>query len=166
MCTPYQSAFPDGYCKEILGYLPVYGENQLELFENEMKMLRFRVAKKFIENSRANSTQGGGDDSLFIRQSCLDMVDKVYCHHYFKRCYISSKPPLVCREACEELFFKVCDREFKIVERFMHSREGTDYPYYFDMINCTTLPFRNESSNCYYPDKIRGQWWHRDSKGL
>ncbi|XP_078365666.1 uncharacterized protein LOC144649949 isoform X2 [Oculina patagonica] len=152
VCIPYQSAFSNGYCKDIIGYLPVYGTDFMELQNNEDNMLRFRVAKGFVEQALKNSTE---EDGFVVRQSCLDMVDDVYCHHYFKRCYISSRPPLICREACEQLYYHVCDREFKMVEDFMKSREGIDYPYYFDIINCTTLPFRNESSNCYYPDKIR-----------
>lgn len=124
-------------------------------------MLRYQVAKNFVEQSREKDGEVIiNDNSYVVRQSCLDMVDDVYCHHYFKRCYISSRPPLICRETCEELFFKVCDREYKIVKEFMNStqREAVRYPYFFDIIDCTTLPFRNESSNCYYPDKIRGQW--------
>lgn len=27
--------------------------------------------------------------------------------------------------------------------------------YYWEIINCTTLPYRNETSNCYYPDVIQ-----------
>ena len=168
LCLPYQAKFPDGYCKEILGYQQIYGTNSYELEENEMKMLRYQMAKSFIEQSRGeNGEVIIEDNSYVVRQSCLDMVDDVYCHHYFKRCYISSRSPLICRETCEQLYFKVCDREFKIVEDFtnstrLHSR--LNYPYFFDIIDCTTLPFRNESSNCYYPDKIRGQWRELVSK--
>ena len=150
---PYQTAFPDGYCKDIIGYLPVYGSNQFELQLNEIRMQRYQVAKKLLEQTRGYPAEDG---AFVVRQSCLDMVDDVYCHHYFKRCYISSSPPPICRETCEELFFNVCDREYKMVENFTNSKGGLDFPYYFDIINCTTLPFRNESSNCYYPDKIRG----------
>ena len=162
LCLPYQSKFPDGYCKSILGYQPIYGTDLYELEENEMNMLRYQIAKNFVESSREkNGEVVINDNSYVVRQSCLDMVDDVYCHHYFKRCYISSRPPPVCREACEQLFFKVCDREFKIVEDFMNSTQrhyALNYPYFFDIIDCKALPFRNESSNCYYPNHIRGQW--------
>ena len=162
LCFPYQVIFPDGYCKHILGYQPIYGRDSYELEENEMKMLRYQIAKNFLESSRGKNGKGViNDDSYVVRQSCLDMVDDVYCHHYFKRCYISSRPPSICREACEKLRFKVCDREFGIVEDFTESRQNhsrLNYPYFFDIIDCTTLPFRNESSDCYYPDQIRGQW--------
>ena len=161
LCLPYQAKFPDGYCKGILGYQPIYGTDSYELEENERKMLRYQIAKSFVEQSRGkNGEVDFEDNSYVLRQSCMDMVDDVYCHHYFKRCYISSRPPLICRETCEQLFFKVCDREFKIVEDFMNSTQlhsRLNYPYFFDIIDCTTLPFQNESSNCYYPDKIRGQ---------
>ena len=162
MCTPYQLAFPNGYCKNIIGYKQVYGTDRNELQHNEVKMLRYHVAKTFLERSRRNSTKEGrktvlNDNSFVVRQSCLEMVDDVYCHHYFKRCYISSEPQLLCREACENLFSKVCDREFKMVVDFTQSTQGFYLRYYFDIIDCTTLPFQNESPNCYYPDKIRGQ---------
>ena len=152
VCLPYQALFRTGYhgyCEDIIGYLPVYGSNKNELYENEMKMYRYRAMKTFLEQTRQNST----DNSYVVRQSCLDMVDYVYCHHYFKRCYISSSPQFVCREACDNLYYKACDREFKMVMDFLNSQG----PYPFDIINCTTLSFRNESSNCYYPDEIRGQ---------
>lgn len=162
LCLPYQVIFPDGYCKHILGYQPIYGTDSNELQENEMKMLRYQIAKNFVESSRGKNGKGViNDDSYVVRQSCLNMVDDVYCHHYFKRCYISSRPPSICRETCEKLFFKVCDREFGIVEDFTNSRQNhsrLNYPYFFDIINCTALPFRNESSDCYYPDQIRGKW--------
>ena len=139
VCTPYQAVFPNGYCKDIIGYLPVYGTNQKDMVLNEMKMVRYREAINLLIKN----------NTLDARQSCLEMVDDVYCHHYFKRCYISSRPPLICREACEELFSKACDREYKKVQNL---------GYNFDIIDCTTLPSRNGSSHCYYPDKIRGQW--------
>ncbi|KAL9976277.1 hypothetical protein ACROYT_G013560 [Oculina patagonica] len=160
VCTPYQATFPNGYCKGVIGYQRVYGTNQNELQHSERKMLRYHVAKSFLVQSRRNSTEQGrkivlNHNSFVVRQSCLDMVDDVYCHHYFKRCYISSRPPPICREACEDLFFKVCDREFKMVVDFTKSTEAYYLRYYFELINCTTLPFQNDSSDCYYPDKIR-----------
>ena len=151
VCTPYQVAFPNGYCKNIIGYQPIYGTNQPELQHNEDRMTHFN---NFLESSGWNSTKEGilikvKDKSFIVRQSCLDMVDDVYCHHYFKRCYMSSKPPLICRETCEELFSNVCYWEYKVV-KFINSKS-------WDIINCTTLPFRNASPSCFYPDKIRGQ---------
>ena len=92
---------------------------------------------------------------FWVRQSCLEEVDDLYCHHYFKRCYFSFSPQPVCREACEELTFKRCDREFKTVTAY--NQLIRESPFYWDIIDCTIMPFRNESSNCYYPDKIRGQ---------
>lgn len=155
MCTPYQGINPDGYCKDIIGYLPVYGD-ELELLINEILLLLYQKVKedymdynnKTPPNSLLNLTVVP-DSSSFVRQSCLDMVDDVYCHHYFKRCYNFTRHQDVCRETCEELAFKVCDREYKLIASLPS--------FVLDIINCTTLPFRNESTNCYYPDKIRGQ---------
>ena len=150
-----------GYCKNILGNLPVHGRDILELGENEMKLRRYQMAKDFALQSRGNTTNGQTkifDGSFTVRQSCMDAVDDIYCHHYFKRCYVSSEPQKICRETCEELFFKLCDREYKMVLKFNLMAIIRRYPFSWDIINCTTLPFRNESSNCYYPDRIRGQY--------
>lgn len=124
-------------------------------------MNQFQIAKNFVLRTR-NSTgnikyQKSIDNSFNVRQSCLDMVDDVYCHHYFKRFYIDTNPQFVCREACTKMFYHDCDREYKIVLKFTEERQNTLYPFYFDIINCTRLPSRNESSQCYTPDKIRGK---------
>lgn len=148
-CSPYQDKFPDGYCKDIIGYLPVYGNYQ-DLNKSENEMRRFQTVKNLVLQTRPQPWQRG---IPFVRQSCLDMVDDVYCHHYFKRCYISSRLQVVCRETCEELLFKFCDREYKNLQDFARMVPS----FFMDVINCSTLPFRNKSPNCYYPDKIRGQ---------
>ena len=118
------------------------------------------MAKESIVRSRQISINGQGkvpDSSFEVRQSCLEKVDDIYCHYYFKRCYIDSRPQRLCREACEELIFKLCEREFKFVLDFNKARRKINFPLFWEIINCTTLPFRNsKSSNCYFPDKIRG----------
>ena len=173
VCEPYgldNRLFQDGgYCKDILGNRPVYGSDLSELYENEKKMRRYQMTiylfhkmeKYFLQKIRQNLTEEQKNirkKSFWVRQSCLEEVDDIYCHHYFKRCYFSSSPQPVCREACEELTFKRCDAEFKMVIGFNQERlKFPDWPFYWDIINCTILPFRNESSNCYYPDDIRGQ---------
>ena len=171
LCEPYGLLFSKGgYCKDIIGYLPVYGRDKNELALNERKLRRYEMtaylvqnmAKEFLRRMRQNLTDGqkGTKVSSFeVRKSCLERVDDIYCHDYFKRCYISSGPQPVCREACEELLFKFCDREYKMVLDFNRKRlQFPDWPFSWDIINCTTLPFRNESRNCYFPDKIRGQF--------
>ena len=170
LCVPYGLIFSNGgYCKDIIGYQNVYGRDMNELVYNEKKLRRYQMttylfqqmAKDFLRQIRRNLTDDQKrirDQSFEVRQSCLEQVDDIYCHHYFKRCYISSSPQLLCREACEELFFKHCDREYKMVLDFNQKRQNfPDWPFYWDIINCFTLPFRNESNNCYYPDKIRGK---------
>ncbi|KAJ7365080.1 hypothetical protein OS493_007726 [Desmophyllum pertusum] len=82
VCLPYQALFRTGYhgyCEDIIGYLPVYGSNKNELYENEMKMYRYRAMKTFLEQTRQNST----DNSYVVRQSCLDMVDYVLLSSLF-----------------------------------------------------------------------------------
>ena len=175
VCMPYgldKDLFENGgYCKHVLGNLPVFGNNVYELDENEKKIRRFEVVKHLLEGPHrdSKSKQWINRGKFFeVRQSCLKMVDDIYCHHYFKRCYISSKPQPVCREACEELMFKVCDREVKVVSEFNRDKKlfQDSWPYSWDLINCTTLPSWNESSNCYYPDKIRGQYKKSELIGL
>lgn len=162
LCVPYGLNFQNGgYCKDIIGNLPVYGSDIYELYDNEKKLRLYQVAKDFVLQTRENSTKGMRKvtDGLFeVRQSCLDAVDDIYCHYYFKRCYISSSPQVLCREACDELFLNLCDREYKMVSDFILSQTRSEYPFSWDIIDCKTLPFRNESSDCYYPDKIRGQY--------
>ena len=162
MCRPYGRIFQTGgYCKSVLNNLPVYGKDLNELYVNERKLQLYQVAKDFLLKTRKNSTNNPSvmlDSSFEVRQSCLKAVDDIYCHHYFKRCYLSSSPQILCREACQDLFFRLCNREFKLVSDFNKDRlyQTPEYPYFWDIINCTILPFQNESSNCYYPDKIRG----------
>ena len=149
-CTPYQALFPNGYCKDIIGFQQIYGRNRNELQHNEEKMLQFR--KFLLKGSHGNLTDGVQiiiyGIPFVLRQNCLDMVNNVYCHHYFKRCYIASRPQLICKETCKELFFKVCGLNYKMMA-LLRSK--------FDLIDCSTLPFRNKSSSCYYPNKTRGQ---------
>ena len=165
MCIPYgldDRFFQNGgYCKDILGNLPIYGQDKIEVKINEEKLRRYQDAKDFVLRIRNSSKKGQSKilDPIFeVRQSCLDSVDDIYCHHYFKRCYINSTSQVLCRDACEELLFELCDREYKMVVDFNSKQRETTWPYAWDIINCTTFPFRNESSNCYYPDKIRGQF--------
>lgn len=162
ICRPYGRIFQTGgYCKSVLNNLPVYGKDLNELYVNERKLQLYQVAKDFLLKTRKNSTDKPSvmlDSSFEVRQSCLKAVDDIYCHHYFKRCYLSSSPQILCREACQDLIFRLCNREFKLVSDFNKDRlyQTPEYPYFWDIINCTILPFQNESSNCYYPDKIRG----------
>ena len=132
----------------------------------QMTMYLFReMAKDFFQRLLWNLTDEQKrirDQTVNVRKSCLEQVDDIYCHHYFQRCYISSIPQPLCREACEELVFRQCDREFKLALDFNRKRQQfPEWPFFWDVISCTTLPFRNESSNCYYPDKIRGQFTNR-----
>ena len=162
ICRPYGRIFQNGgYCKSVLNNLPVYGKDLKELYVNERKLRLYQVAKDFLLKTRENSTNKPSvmlDSSFEVRKSCLKAVDDIYCHHYFKRCYLSSGPQILCREACQDLFFRLCNREFKLVSNFNKDRlyQTPEYPFFWDIINCTILPFQNESSNCYYPDKIRG----------
>ena len=166
VCEPYgldKSSFQDGgHCKDILGNRLVYGSSLFELCKGEKKMLRFEMATYLFHKIQQNLTEEQKiikDKFFWVRQSCLEEIDDIYCHHYFKRCYLSSSPQPVCREACEELTFKRCDREFTEVTAY--NQKTRDSVFYWDIIDCTIMPFRNESSNCYYPDKIRGQFTKR-----
>ena len=152
VCQPYDQVSPQGYCKHILGNLPVFGSKQ-QLQDNEQKMQRYELLKTYFKSQPKSSP-----DNYELRQSCVLVVDDIYCHNYFKRCYISSAPQPVCRDFCEDTFLKVCDREIKIAEEFNTRKDLFSWPYYWEIINCTTLPYRKETSNCYYPDVIQG-WY-------
>ncbi|XP_068721500.1 uncharacterized protein [Montipora capricornis] len=143
VCKAYDVLFPDGYCKQILGNSPVFGK--MEDFRNNHEIMRsFNDLKSSLQQ-------------LFeVRESCLAAVDDMYCHNYFPRCYISSSPQPVCREACEEKFLKVCDQEIKAVKDF-NRKKPFSLRLNFEIINCTTLPYRNPTGNCYYPDVIQEQ---------
>ena len=173
LCVPYGLSNllfqKGGYCKDILGNRPVYGSSPLELYVNEGKMRRYQIATNLFHKIQQNLTKEQKiikDKFFWVRQSCLKKVDDIYCHHYFKRCYFSSSPQPVCREACEELIFKQCDREFEMLTVYNQEGLKTSHWKYWDIINCTILPFRNESSNCYYPDKIRGQFTRYRKNGF
>ena len=156
VCRPYEQVHPQGYCKHILGNLPVFGTKQ-ELHENELKMKRYDLNKAYFKSPPKGKP---GPFTATLRQSCELVVDEIYCHYYFKRCYISSAPQPVCREFCEDTFLKVCDQEIKVVEEFNRRRNefSVDYIYFWDVINCTNLPYRNQTGNCYYADVIQG-WY-------
>ncbi|XP_068680678.1 uncharacterized protein [Montipora foliosa] len=147
VCEAYDVLFPDGYCEHILGNSPVFGKTKEDLRNNENSMLRYNLLKVYSKFYK----------ELDVRESCLAAVDDIYCHYYFPRCYISSPPQPVCREACEEKFLKVCDHEIKVAKTFNEDNPVLSWPYYWDIINCTTLPYRNQTSNCYYPDVIQDQ---------
>ncbi|XP_044175659.1 uncharacterized protein LOC114960826 isoform X2 [Acropora millepora] len=149
VCQPYDQVSPQGYCKHILGNLPVFGTKQ-QLQDNEQKMRRYELLKTYFKSLPNSSPY-----NYKLRQSCVLVVDDIYCHNYFKRCYISSAPQPVCRDFCEDTFLKVCDREIKIAEEFNKRKDLFLLRYYWEIINCTTLPYRNETSNCYYPDVIQ-----------
>ncbi|XP_068721502.1 uncharacterized protein [Montipora capricornis] len=143
VCKAYDVLFPDGYCKQILGNSPVFGKME-DLRNNHEIMRSFNDLKSTLQQ-------------LFeVRESCLAAVDDMYCHNYFPRCYISSSPQPVCREACEEKFLKVCDQEIKAVKDF-NRKMPFSLRLDFEIINCTTLPYRNPTGNCYYPDVIQEQ---------
>ena len=149
VCQPYDQVSPKGYCKHILGNLPVFGTKQ-QLHDNELKMERYKLHKLYFKSPLKNIEK--------LRKSCELVVDDIYCHYYFKRCYISSAPQPVCREFCEDTFLKVCDREIKTVKEFNRESNKTSWPFAWEIIDCTTLPYRNQTSNCYYPDVIQG-WY-------
>ena len=153
-CQPYDQVSPQGYCKHILGNLPVFVTKQ-QLQDNEIKMKRYDLMKMYFK-----SENKPGHFTGKLRQSCELVVNDIYCHYYFKRCYISSARQPVCREFCEDTFLKVCDQEIKFAEEFNRRSKLLEHYTlgYWDIIDCTTLPYRNQTSNCYYADVIQG-WY-------
>lgn len=122
----------------------------VQLRDKEQKMREF---KKLIDKKK----QEFGIhfwEKYGPRQSCLDQIDKIFCHHYFQRCYIDyvidSTVQRVCREACEEFKSKYCNQELTRLIMFLPKS------FRSEIIDCTDLPSLKESSICYHPDKTRG----------
>ena len=129
-----QSVFKNGgYCKSIIGNLPVKG-TILELRDKEEKLKRFDW---LIRRSKQEDLPS---------QSCLKQINDIYCHHYFQRCYIDFTVQRVCREACEKLKSEHCELEFEKADHL--NRDGT---HTFHIIDCTDLPSRKGTGICYEP---------------
>ena len=160
VCQPYDQVSPQGYCQHILGNLPVFVTKQ-QLQDNELKMKRYDLMKMYLKSPSENKP---GSFTGKLRQNCELVVDDIYCHYYFKRCYISSEPQPVCRQFCEDTFSKVCDQEIKFAEEFNRKSKHLDHYSLgsWDIIDCTTLPYRNQTSNCYYADVIQGWYFPKD----
>ena len=167
-CIPYGTSDEhqfngNSYCGHIIGNLHV-NVSEVERKINEYKMKTYQLLKEYVLQTPGKFIAGMNISFVAPRRKCLEQIDDIYCHHYFKRCFIDSRrPQMLCREACEELLFQICDREFKEASDFnkgLNSRKSF-FGYYWDIIDCTRLPFRNESNNCYYPDKVRGGYLER-----
>lgn len=143
------------YCKYILGRQTVM--NRTSKLDNlyDADMWRYQYAKHF-GRLFLNPHKGAKFNKPSEVNKCFKQIDDIYCHYYYKRCYFDSDPQLICREACEELEFKNCQQLFKKAAEMNKSTNRRIYPYYWVIINCTVLPFRNETTNCYYPDHEKG----------
>lgn len=156
----------------------VYG-SPYQLNENEKKLFRYQTAKSLFKMTAhlqpINGTDNiivyppSGANPVIMSRTCLKLVDYIYCHWYFPQYRISSAHQSVCREECERIYSHVCKEEFHVVEEF-NKLEKPDYPYSWDIINCTQLPWRNASrtekveSGCYYYDNVRGKTSTRKQK--
>lgn len=138
-CIPYginTSLFENGgYCKLIIGNVAVNGTPELEDNEEKLRHYETNIQSLF--------------DFVNPPQSCTEKIDDIYCHHYFKRCFIDSPVQTVCREACET-FRSVCKKMLAFAP-FLSALKINVH-----VIDCTVLPSRDESSICYDPDTIRG----------
>ena len=138
-----------------MGYQPVYEETLKELEKSERAYSSSESLVKFIMEKQGNSS-GHNDSFIAARERCLERENDMSCHNFFKRCYISFRPQSLCREACEDLIFNVCKLEARIFAEFLERMRHSGFRYPFKVMNCTAMKFRNESPNCYYPDKMRG----------
>ena len=150
ICKPYRYG-EKGMCSGIIGKRLVYGS--LSTQERMEKLLtNFEMAKAYVLSK---------DD---ISDKCLRTVEQVYCNHYFKRCdNVSSGilPVPVCREACEVMVQQHCKEEYHRahkINKAVKESEAAFNQWYFDLINCTTLPRRNGGTipECYYPRELQG----------
>ena len=148
VCQAYDLLFHDGHCKHILGNSPVFGKTMEDLQNNEKKMSMFGLLE-LLKPLKIS----------IISKRCLAAVEDIYCHYYFPRCYNSSSVQPICREACERKFLlkeHVCDQLIKAWKTL--NRETLEHAFTLlrpsnlvYILNCTTLPSRNQTRNCYYP---------------
>ena len=140
-----------------MGYQPVYAKSLQALERRENRHSNYQSIKTIISQKQGNPSPNNAKGKLFpARKRCLKKENDTTCHNFFQRCYISFRPQSLCREACEDLIFNVCKREARLLASLIKWSIFTRYG--FRVMNCTEMPFRNESPNCYYPDEMRGQW--------
>lgn len=146
-----------GYCNDIIGNQPIIATPK-DMFYYDASMWRWQYqAVSYRSWASLDISEGKKSDRLSEIDQCFKQIDDIYCHYYYKRCYIDSKPQPICREACEDLQFKHCKREFReALKMNFERRDRRIYQYHWDIINCTTLPYRNETTNCYYPNHDQG----------
>lgn len=150
ICKPYVNG-EKGVCSSIIGQRLIYGSLSNQ---RRMKQLldNFQMAKAYVLSK---------DD---ISDKCLKTVEYVYCNHYFKRCDNASSrilPVPVCMEACEVMVQHHCKEEYRRaheINKAVKESESAFRQWYFDLINCTTLPRRNGGTipECYYPRELEG----------
>ena len=145
------------YCKYILGNQPV-NETPRDM-EHDKDMWRYQYAKQYgwiFLFPHFAFTKGITFKKPSEVNQCFKKIDDIYCHYYYRRCYIDSKPQPICREACEELEFTYCSRVFKEALLMNKKTNKKILTFHWVIINCTAVPFRNETTNCYYPDHDKG----------
>lgn len=144
------------YCNDIIGNQPIIATTK-DMFYYDDSMWRWQYQAVSYRRASLHISEGKKSDRLSEIDQCFKQIDDIYCHYYYKCCYIDSKPQPICREACEELEFKHCKREFReALKMNFERRDRRIYQYHWDIINCTTLPYRNETTNCYYPNHDQG----------
>ena len=149
-----------GYCNNIIGNQPIIATLK-DMFHYDNNMWRWQYQAVSYRRAWLIS-EGKKSDRRSEIDQCFKQIDDIYCHYYYKRCYIDSKPQPICREACEELEFKHCKLEFReALKMNFERRNWRIYQYHWVIINCTTLPYRNETTNCYYPNHDQGGWRKR-----
>ena len=89
-----------------------------------------------------------------IRPSCEKVFNDAYCTLRFPKCDVTTavlQMQPVCKETCNNVYRK-CDTEIKMAKRFNKLINGSGFPLYWDLVNCSPLPARNggESPECYY----------------
>ena len=132
-------------CASMIGKRLIYGSLSIQERKEKLLINGFEMAKAF-KLSR--------DD---ISGNRLQILERVYCNHYFKRCDNASSrilPVPVCREACEVMVQQRCKEEYRMAHQMNKGVPG----WTFDLINCTTLPRRNGGTipECYYPREVEG----------
>lgn len=149
LCLPYQ--FPKtGYCKDRITWR-IYGSVQQQTYK-EGTLKKYLLARNAFQNLY----------QFHVTETCEKSFNETYCRNRFPACdsttsVLQEQP--ICRETCEDLY-KKCHREFQLVELINKKLVGTDFPVYWRVVDCSSLPSRNggESPKCYYSRSLNSKY--------
>lgn len=132
-CIFYKYPVKDGFCKNIITSLYVYGDSDTLAYGEK-------------ETSSFLSYFGLFD----IAAKCRPIMRDLYCRYHFPPCDTSLDKPQarrICRKTCEYLDQDICKEEMIFIRNASKTAPIFDY----DMINCSLYDIANggDSPECY-----------------